>query len=599
MALVDLKVSKKILSAFAALIALSAVGDAIVLAQLRAIDRSARLNDQAFDLSSDVRTIKSGLVEQQNAIRGYVMSGNATFLDTYRQQAAATQTALDHFASNAQSPGQREQAEVLKGKIDAWRVQYGDRPLALSDDAATHDQAMAIMSTKTLGELRTAIDALETEQARVQDARFVHETQAILIGQVALALGAVLAMAASLSMARLLGRLVAAPIVRMTQAMRRLAQGDLTIEVPDGTRGDELGEMAAAVEHFKAAAIEKLRLEGESREVEAAQIAAAKAEATRQQAFVVDALAQGLEKLAAGELTWRVNEPFPLEYEKLRGDFNAAMGRLQETMGVIARAADGIRAETGEISQAADDLSARTERQAASLEQTAAALDQVTATVRRTADWASQALGVAKSARGEAQSSGGVVRDTVGAMGRIERSSQQIGQITGLIDEIAFQTNLLALNAGVEAARAGDAGRGFAVVAQEVRALAQRSAEAAKEIKALIAASSDQVAAGANLVGQTGAALERIVQRVGELDGVIGDIAASAQEQALGLQQVNTAVNQMDQITQQNAAMVEQSTAASHGVAREAEGLSRLMGGFQLDGESKSRVRPRLRAIAG
>lgn len=172
MTLKDLKVSKKILLAFAALIALSAVGDGVVLAQLRAIDRSARLNDQAFDLSADVRTIKGGLIEQQNAIRGYVMSGNATFLDTYRQQAAATQAALDHFAANAETEGQRQQTEVLKRAIDGWRAQHADRPLALTDDPATHAQAVAMMSAKSLGGLRATINALDAEQARVQDARF-------------------------------------------------------------------------------------------------------------------------------------------------------------------------------------------------------------------------------------------------------------------------------------------------------------------------------------------------------------------------------------------------------------------------------------------
>ena len=268
------------------------------------------------------------------------------------------------------------------------------------------------------------------------------------------------------------------------------------------------------------------------------------------------------------------------------------MGQLQETMQVVVDNVGGIRSGAGEISQAADDLSRRTEQQAASLEETAAALDQITATVRKTASGAKQCSDVVLAARGDAEKSGEIVRDAVGAMSAIEQSSTQISQIIGVIDEIAFQTNLLALNAGVEAARAGDAGRGFAVVASEVRARAQRSADAAKEIKTLISSSGTQVGAGVSLVGQTGEALNRIVERVAEIDGLVSEISASAQEQATGLQQVNTAVNQMDQVTQQNAAMVEEATAAASQLKSESGKLARLVGRFQVGAAQASFAAP-------
>jgi methyl-accepting chemotaxis protein len=259
----------------------------------------------------------------------------------------------------------------------------------------------------------------------------------------------------------------------------------------------------------------------------------------------------------------------------------------------------GFGSGTGEISQAADDLSRRTEQQAASLEETSAALAQITATVRKTAHGAEAAQGRVASAKVEAEQGGAVVRDAVDAMGAIERSAQQISQIIGTIDEIAFQTNLLALNAGVEAARAGDAGRGFAVVASEVRALAQRSADAAKEIKALILTSVKQVDAGVGLVGETGAALSRILGQVAEIDAAVASIAASAVAQASGLAEVSTAVNQMDQVTQQNAAMVEQSTAAARALADETRELVRLTSRFRLGGDagraSPDRPRPAAR----
>ena len=306
------------------------------------------------------------------------------------------------------------------------------------------------------------------------------------------------------------------------------------------------------------------------------------AEARQTQA--VDALGRALARLAAGDLATPFSEAVSPEFQKLKDDFNAAVNSLADTLKAVSRSSDGIRSGSDEISFASDDLSRRTEQQAASLEQTAAALDELTAAVRKAAEGASQAAGLVGTAREEAEHSGQIMADAVTAMGQIESSSGQIAQIIGVIDEIAFQTNLLALNAGVEAARAGDAGRGFAVVASEVRALAQRSAEAAKEIKTLISASTQHVGQGAKLVGETGSALKRIVERVAEINGLVGEIAASSAEQANGLHEVNNAVNHMDQVTQQNAAMVEQSTAATHSLKAETAELGRLVGRFRLAG---------------
>jgi methyl-accepting chemotaxis protein len=387
-------------------------------------------------------------------------------------------------------------------------------------------------------------------------------------------------------------------IATIADATSALASGDTSRDLDKLARKDELGAIVKSLAVFKENQVHLAHMQAEQQTLQGQQETTRKEqerqrqEAAARQEAVVTGLAQGLDHLADGDLTFRLNEPFSEDYEKLRADFNSAMGRLQDTIKVIAHNTQGMRSGAGEISQAADDLSRRTEQQAASLEETAAALDEITATVRRTAEGANQAQAVVTVAKGDAERSGQVVRDAVSAMGKIDKSAKEISQIIGVIDEIAFQTNLLALNAGVEAARAGDAGRGFAVVASEVRALAQRSAEAAKEIKALISASSREVGEGVDLVGQTGEALQRIVGQIAEINGVVAEISASAQEQSTGLHQVNSAVNQMDQVTQQNAAMVEQSTAASHALAREAEELARLISRFQV-GDAEARTEGR------
>ncbi|WP_426026527.1 methyl-accepting chemotaxis protein [Brevundimonas sp. TSRC1-1] len=372
-------------------------------------------------------------------------------------------------------------------------------------------------------------------------------------------------------------------------------------------KGDALGAALASV--VKAALLDmdfviSLYLEAaeDGRREADEKRALAEAEQTR----VVQATAEALTALAEGDLTTRIHADFPGSYARLKADFNTAMTQLDAAMAEISGNTEAMQAGAGEISEAADDLSRRTEQQAATLEETAAALDQITATVKKTAEGATQAATVVETSRVAAEKSKDIVERAVKAMSAIETSAEKISLIIGVIDEIAFQTNLLALNAGVEAARAGEAGRGFAVVASEVRALAQRSADAAKEIKSLITASSVQVKSGVDLVGETGDALSSIVSRVMEIDQLMVEITASTQEQSTALHQVNTAVNQMDQVTQQNAAMVEESTAASHNLTQEGQRLASLVTRFRVtqDGgrrteQTESRVeRPAPRAPA-
>jgi methyl-accepting chemotaxis protein len=386
---------------------------------------------------------------------------------------------------------------------------------------------------------------------------------------------------------------IANPIVRITKAMRGLASGDTASEISDKERRDEIGEMANAVEIFRQAAIANQQLEADAEanrvKAEADRIRlTAEAEAAAQERLneATAGLAAGLRRLAAGDLTFQLSEPFAPDFEALRHDLNTAVAQLGKALGAVALSANAIDGGTQEISQGAQDLSKRTEQQAASLEETAAALDQITVNVSNSSKRADEARHVAIQANESAAQSGRVVADAVDAMQKIEQSSNQISSIIGVIDEIAFQTNLLALNAGVEAARAGDAGKGFAVVAQEVRELAQRSAQAAKQIKDLIRNSSVEVEGGVKLVRETGEVLKTIEGLVVTINQHMDAIATSSKEQSTGLSEVNTAVNQMDQVTQQNAAMVEETNAASATLAAEASRMKELITQFQLGGET-------------
>ncbi|ALN71195.1 methyl-accepting chemotaxis protein [Aureimonas sp. AU20] len=387
----------------------------------------------------------------------------------------------------------------------------------------------------------------------------------------------------------LLVRGVASPLRRTSQELANLAEGKSDGEIAAAGRGDEIGAVArtgAALRQARQklatleAELDSVRGDSESKQREAE---SERLRAVGEQAGVVDALQEALTRLSAGDLTCRIEAEFPPRYTKLRNEFNAAATHLHDMVGRVAQSVSSIANGTSEIGHAADDLSRRTEQQAASLDKTASALDEITATVKHSAENAASVASSVAVARQDTERSSEVMREAVDAMNAIQKSSQQIARIIGVIDEIAFQTNLLALNAGVEAARAGDAGRGFAVVALEVRALAQRSSEAAKEIKTLIGASSTHVGNGVDLVNRSGEVLTRIASQVTQIDALVQEIAGSAREQSIGIADVNDAVNKMDRVTQQNAAMVEETTAATLSLRSETEQLGRLVSSFQVD----------------
>lgn len=370
----------------------------------------------------------------------------------------------------------------------------------------------------------------------------------------------------------LMARSITIPIKRIQNAIAEVASGNYGGRHSSFDRAsdknDEITQISGSLEQLRVRLREALEMEETIRRSQVAQEA------------VVAALTVGLENLSRGKLTETLDQPFSDDYEALRQNFNASVVRLNETISQVAQASRSIRARADDITQASEDLARRTENQAATLEQTAAALDELTTSVKAAANGAREVEGIVQNTRSQAEESGRVVLSAVEAMNGIERSSEQISRIIGVIDDIAFQTNLLALNAGVEAARAGDSGRGFAVVASEVRALAQRSSEASREIKDLITTSTQFVGRGVEAVGSAGKALTSMVERVSHISTLVTGIAEGATQQSTALGEVNIGVTQLDQVVQRNAAMVEQSMTSTQGLQQEAFGLDKIMSGF-------------------
>jgi|GEM_PF-798886 len=439
-------------------------------------------------------------------------------------------------------------------------------------------------------------NALATEQFRADKVKFnevnryaseLQDAQSKVIQQVAVGaestyvfsrnlIIAMIVAAGGLVLALLMGlvRGIANPISAMTTALTELGQGNMNVVIPIDERGDEIGGLAKAMTNLRN------------------QLAAAEQAKQQQARLIVDSIGSGLGALAEGNLMVQIDAELTGPFAGLKGDFNNAVTQLRNAVQTVAEAAASIHSGSSEIRAASDDLSARTEQQAASLEESSAAMQQVTSMVQETARGAAQVSASISVAEKQANEGGRVVDDAVVAMTAIEKSSQEITQIINVIDGIAFQTNLLALNAGVEAARAGDAGRGFAVVATEVRALAQRSADAAREIRELITKSTAQVSQGVAMVGETGKVLREIVEQVGTVGRLVTEISESAQSQAVSIQQVNGAVSDMDKMTQQNAAMVEESTAAARSLAIEADELSSLVARFQTGHSANAQPSP-------
>ncbi|ADL00621.1 methyl-accepting chemotaxis protein [Brevundimonas subvibrioides] len=564
-----------------------------------------------------------------DALRSDVLAALLAAQQGRQDQMPAIQTVLDEHSETFRAAIRRNQETAVDPDmvealhtVDAPLEQYIVAAHALVD-LAGRDGAAAEAALPGFTAVFTELEGrMAAVSERIEGALAASKARADFLavaGMVVMAGVILLGVVMSLVMMRVSVRAVTAPIGVLDDEMAALAEGRTDVVLTSADRADELGAVGRSVvalqaliveralkearqqDHARAESAERDRAEAAAREEQRQRTEEAQQAAARQQALVVNAMAEGMDHLMRGDLTHRITEAFPHGYEKLRDDFNAALQGLEQTLASVDANAVAIRTGAGEVAQAADDLSRRTEQQAASLEETAAALEEITATVHRSAEGARAAADAVGETRKETETSGRVVGEAVSAMDAIHAASNQMSQIISVIDEIAFQTNLLALNAGVEAARAGDAGRGFAVVASEVRALAQRSAEAAKEINTLISDSGRQVTLGVDRVREAGSTLDRIARRVADVGALITEMAAASAEQSTALREVNTAIGQMDQVTQQNAAMVEETTAASHALAQETETLSRSVGRFRLSdrgGQRSNRLRSSMPQVA-
>ncbi|WP_105372524.1 methyl-accepting chemotaxis protein [Neorhizobium huautlense] len=489
-------------------------------------------------------------------------------------------------------------ADVLVKGDDFWKTMKDElSPAILAGNTPVVGAAFEKLATQFHVHEAAVNELVEMANVFLADAEKDATEQTQLLSSITLAAAAasVLLLVGGLYLFR---RRAIVPLSVMRDYMTVLAGGDYSRDVPFSGRGDEIGEMAQAVTIFRQSGQERdnirLRQEADRQAQVERDLALAKDKASEEaeRESVISHLRAGLSRLSQGDLTVQIDHPFQAAYEELREEFNSSIRTLYSVMQEISGVTETVRTGSGVIANGTDDLAQRTEHQAASLEQAASALDQITATMRNATARAQEANTMMTAAQQGAAHSAGVVRDAVVAMEQIEASSTQISSIINVIDEIAFQTNLLALNAGVEAARAGEAGKGFAVVAQEVRDLAGRSANLAHEIKRLIETSASQVAAGVSLVNRTGEALGDIDGQVAKVTDLIGSIMRASTEQSTALQEVNTAINRMDTVTQQNAAMVEETSAACHELGEEAAKLNRLLSRFKLESTTAGSHRP-------
>ena len=604
MKLNDFRISTKIIVAFSLVVAMSMGLAAVVIVNMASIRSVEDRLDRDGKIIQAAIEARGALTRQENSVRGYILTTNDYFLERVQKH---KKTFLSHLGKIREAasgePEVLATVDQIEAGLNGWHKEIIDPILAMAKDPAQREAA-GLLETSDKGDkfidpIENGLDAFRDDRnAAATDLRAHLESLSTSSTTIFLAGTSIIGLLSVLFGWMLISS-VGTPIRRLSSAMVDLAAGRITALVGLTSRRDEIGELVEAFGALKDMTVERETLSRTAETDRNARLERQQAEARDTEEsnqaleFVISEVRSGFMDLSQGNLTVRLESPFDHKYEPVRASFNESVSTLDEAFGSVISSIQSIRSGINEIATASTELARRTEQQAASLEETVAALDDVAHGVGEQAESAGRAQGVADHAHKDAERGGQVVGRAVTAMSDIEHSSHEINKIIGVIDEIAFQTNLLALNAGVEAARAGEAGRGFAVVAQEVRGLAQRSAEAAKEIKTLISTSTVRVGEGVQLVTASGKSLGEIVAQVSQMSQFVAEIASNARDQAATLKEVSSAADQMDKVTQQNAAMVEETTAAVQNLGSETENLASLVNRFRT-----SAVAPAMHAHA-
>ncbi len=582
-----MRIPQKLSLSFVLICVSAAVMMAVFFGTIMMIRSSIDGNNLTRSIEAHTMSLETAILRQNSQFRGFLVTGDESYLKSYYEGRDEYDRVVGEVSALLTDADKQALVEKSRVATVAWRADWGDRMIALVRAGRREEAAQAV---REAGKLVLVSDAvlplreLREGEAKLTAENLARQKAAIVTAIIALIVGGVALIGIAMILAAMLSRMIARPITTLTAAMGQLANGDNDVVV-DADRADELGDMARAVLVFRDTALAKAEAEAAKALADLAKTAAEqdKADADAAQRQVVEALDTALEALAGGDLTHVIRTPFAPEYERLRKAFNVAVQGLEESLAGVADSAQSVRLGATQICSASEHLSQRTEQQATTLQDTTTATNQVTDMVGGAARSAADARSAITMANGDATDGRAIVEQAISAMDAIKVGSQEISEIITMIDGIALQTNLLALNAGVEAARAGETGRGFAVVAGEVRELAKRTVDAAKDIKQLIVKSSDDVKLGVDRVGETGDMLARVVSRIGDANTLVVDIAHGAQTQAERMKQVNGAVASMDRATQQNAAMAEEATAAARILATEADELANLVARFRLN----------------